>query len=676
MKPRYSVIMPTHNEQARIEATLHEYAAAFEDSEIIVVLNGCTDATETCVQRVRLEHANIQYVEIEHPVGKGGAVRAGFLLARAEHIGFVDADGSTPAHEMRRLFERLQNWDAVVGSRWLPGSKVSPPQPLKRRIASRLFNGLVRLLFGLRLRDTQCGAKVFRAQCLQRVARNVETSNMAFDVDLLVALKRAGFRIHEEPTEWRERSGSGVRLFPTSVGMLCGIVRLRLQYSALRLIVPLFDRLLPTRVIRTHEVFSILIINWRDPKHPQAGGAETYLFEMARHWVAWGNHVEWLTAGFKGCAGSETLEGVKITRVGNAVTVYLRAPWLYLSRLRGRFDVIVDAENGIPFFSPLFSLKTKLCLIFHVHERVFLTQLAAPIAWLFVWLETRVMPYVYRNSRFVTISKTSHDEMMKKGFSNHPIEVVHSGVDKNCVPGTKSDVPLVCYVGRLKRYKRIDALVQAFAKVRASIPGAKLIIAGSGDQEAPLRGLVNGLGLTGAVEIAGHVSNQEKIEILQRSWLFVTPSSMEGWGIGVIEANACGTPALAYDVPGLREAVVNGLNGVLVPDGTDMVRPIERILSDRGVRTGLCEGALQRAAEFSWSATAERFLDVIMHNVAGDSFSLARVGDGWSVVPGIHVQTRPGAAERSPLSFRDQICSCRPLHALTSGRHRSGVDVE
>lgn len=652
MTPRYSLIIPAHNEEARISATLMRYAEIFQDSEIIVVLNGCTDGTEDCVRAVRALYPNVQYVEIAHAVGKGGAVRAGFLVARSSIIGFVDADGATPAAEMRRLFERLNGYDGVIGSRWMAGSKVTKAQPIKRRVASRVFNGLARLFFGLKYRDTQCGAKVFTADALQRVIRNVETSNMAFDVDLLFAMKSAGMRVLEEPTEWQDICGTSVRLAYASLRMFSALVRLRLRHSALRLFLPLFDRIFPTNPMRVHHGFSILVLNWRDPSHPQAGGAETYLFEMAKRWVLWGNRVEWLTAGYKGCAKEEEIAGVRIKRVGNAATVYAAVPWTYLRKYRDRFDVIVDAENGIPFFSPLFSMKAKLCLIFHVHKRVFEQQLPRWISWFFVWLETKAMPYIYRGSRFVTISNTSKNEMLELGFSKEPVEIVHSGVDEACVPGQKSAAPLVSYVGRLKRYKRIDVLLRAFAAVRAAIPDARLVVAGSGDQEVPLRLVTRELGLEGAVEILGHVDDAEKVRILQRSWLFVTPSSMEGWGIAAIEANACGTPALAYDVPGLREAIVSGLNGLVVPDGSDLVQPMLDILQDEQLRGTLEKGALTRAHQFSWTAAAEQFLDIIMRHVAGDSFSLVHTKDHWRVVAGAAVDSQLDFPAGVPLMLR------------------------
>jgi glycosyltransferase involved in cell wall biosynthesis len=258
------------------------------------------------------------------------------------------------------------------------------------------------------------------------------------------------------------------------------------------------------------------------------------------------------------------------------------------------------------------------------------------------------MPHLYRNSRFVTISNTTRDEMLENRFSKHPIEIVHSGVDRACVPGPKSAVPLISYVGRLKRYKRIDLLLRAFVRVREAYPSAKLVIAGSGDQEQTLRNLSAQLHLGDAVDIRGYVSDAEKVEILQRSWVFVTPSSMEGWGIAAIEANACGTPAITYDVPGLREAVVDGVNGLVVADETDLSAPILRVLSDSQLRGELCRGAVMRAAQFSWHATAERFLDVIMRNVAGDSFSMVRTSDHWRVVAGASAGSR-SVPEHVPL---------------------------
>lgn len=248
----FSIIIPACNEAKRIERTLRDYAAAFADGELIVVLNDCTDGSAEAVARVAAP--NVRVVEIKEPIGKGGAVRAGFLVAGAPLIGFADADGATPGAEMRRLFGSLDGVDAAIGSRWTRGARLDPPQTLTRRLASRAFNLLARMLTGLPFSDTQCGAKAFRADMLRDVMAHVETANFAFDVDLLSALLRRGARVIEVPIEWHDRSTSKIRLAHASVCMAAALVRLVLKRSILSFAVPLLDRLVPTQPLTMREL--------------------------------------------------------------------------------------------------------------------------------------------------------------------------------------------------------------------------------------------------------------------------------------------------------------------------------------------------------------------------------------------------------------------------------------
>ena len=176
--PRYTIVIPAYNEESRITQPLIRYAEEFTDSEILVVLNGCTDRTAEKVRNVAERYAHVVPLDIAEPLGKGGAIRVGFHLARANAIGFVDADGSTPPEELRRLFEHLHAADAVIGSRWHPDSIVDIAQPIMRRVASRCFNLIVRILLGLSYSDTQCGAKVFRKDALKQVLSNRPLKNL------------------------------------------------------------------------------------------------------------------------------------------------------------------------------------------------------------------------------------------------------------------------------------------------------------------------------------------------------------------------------------------------------------------------------------------------------------------------------------------------------------------
>ncbi len=629
-RPRFSIIVPAHNERDRIGKTLHEYLDAFADSEIIVVLNGCTDGTKDVVEALRDAYPDLVSIEIPDAVGKGGAVRAGFLVARADVVGYVDADGSTPAVEMRRLCEAIGDDDGVIGSRWLSGSRLAIVQPLRRRIASRTFNLIVRAFFGLKYSDTQCGAKVFRRSALERVMRDVETSNLAFDVDLLFAMKRLRMRILEEPTCWVDMHGSRIRLVSASLQTLAAIVRLRLHHSFLALVLPIYDRLFPTNPVRQHDRLRILIINWRDPKHPQAGGAETYLFEQARRWVRWGYEVEWLSGGFAGGSRHDRIEGIKVRRVGNFMTVYASVPFVYLREFRDRFDVIVDSSNGIPFFSPLFSMKPKICVVYHVHRELFKNHLPGWLAAALVWCEETFVPILYRKVHFVTISEDTRNEMRRVGIGQPNAGLVRCGVDESLVPGPKDPIPTVLYFGRLKAYKRVDRLIEAFAGVRAKMPSALLRIAGTGDALPTLQELVRRRNLEGAVVFEGFVDDDRKRELLQRAWVTASLSEIEGWGISVIEGNACGTPAIVYDVPGLREAIVHQESGLVLPEGADVGAAILSILQDDVLRARLERGARDRAAQFSWDAAAREMLFELMRAIAGLEFRAVDLDRRWT----------------------------------------------
>jgi O-antigen/teichoic acid export membrane protein len=244
-----SIVIPAHNEEARIGRMLDAYLPFFtlhygDGVEFIVVVNGSTDGTAGVVGRYGERYPRLRCIVEPQAIGKGGALVLGFREARGELVGFVDADGSTPPAAFQQLVDRIGDADVAVASRWCRGATVSPPQPLTRRIASRVFNVLTRLLFGLRLTDTQCGAKVMRRVGLDAVLGTLGITRWAFDVDLLFQMQRAGRQIVEIPTEWHDVAGSKVDIVPASAEMAVALVRLRLLYSPLRWIVGLFDRLI------------------------------------------------------------------------------------------------------------------------------------------------------------------------------------------------------------------------------------------------------------------------------------------------------------------------------------------------------------------------------------------------------------------------------------------------
>jgi glycosyltransferase involved in cell wall biosynthesis len=281
--------------------------------------------------------------------------------------------------------------------------------------------------------------------------------------------------------------------------------------------------------------------------------------------------------------------------------------------------------------------------VYHVHRDVFKKYLPKWMAAFFAWSESRLVPLVYRGVHFVTISDDTLREMRRSGVDTRTTGLVRCGVDKALIPGQKAATPTVLYLGRLKAYKRVDKLIETFASVRERVPNAVLEIAGTGDALPSLEALVKRLNLNGSVRFQGFVDDDRKRELLQRAWVTVTLSEIEGWGITAIEGNACGTPAIAHDVSGLREAIVDGESGLIVPEGGDVGSAIVMVLQDDILRARLERGALRRAELFSWDKTARDMFLEIMRAIVGIDFRSVDLDGSWTYF------SSPAAAETSSL---------------------------
>lgn len=224
---RYSLVIPAYNEESRITPLL-ESIREF-DGELIVVCDG-TDRTAEIVRELAARRTDlaIRCLEFDHRLGKGGGVRAGLSAARAPLVGYFDADGSTGIGEMIRLFSSLDSADGAIGSRWVPGSNLTIRQGWMRRVESRGFNLIMKVLYGLPYHDTQCGAKVFRKAALDAVLPSLVSDGFEFDVELLWRLRSAGYTVVEIPIEWQNKGDSRVKK-RDMIGMLSGLIRIRLH---------------------------------------------------------------------------------------------------------------------------------------------------------------------------------------------------------------------------------------------------------------------------------------------------------------------------------------------------------------------------------------------------------------------------------------------------------------
>lgn len=360
----------------------------------------------------------------------------------------------------------------------------------------------------------------------------------------------------------------------------------------------------------------ILILNWRDKKHSWAGGSEIYVHELAKRWVRLGNQVT-LFCGqdiLTKLPEQETIDGIKIVRKGGMFSVYFWAFIYYFRYFRKQTDIIVDIENGVPFFTPFYSLKKKVCLVYHVHDRQFFYELPFPVSLIGFLLERYVFPIVYQAIQIMAISKSTKRELEKIGFNPKKISIVEPGVEINGMRRSQSKKytkPTIVYLGRIKRYKRIEILVNMMPQILKEVPGARLLIAGWGSEALYIIDLAMKSKVRKRIELIGPVSEYEKKVLLSKSWVFVNPSLHEGWGISVIETNLLGTPAVSFNVPGLSDSIKNGYNGYLCQDQNDMTKTIVKILKEKGLRHNLSVNSQKWAEKFNWDSAAKKSFNLL-----------------------------------------------------------------
>jgi len=360
---------------------------------------------------------------------------------------------------------------------------------------------------------------------------------------------------------------------------------------------------------------NILALNWRCTRHPQAGGAEVNLFEQAKRWVEDGHEVTVFCSDpgrEHAPERDEIIDGIKVMRRGGRFTVYPHAAVFMLLNSR-RFDRVLDIANGIPFFAPLFSTRPAVLLIHHVHDRQWFAEFTLPLATVGWFLERRVVPILYGRRPVIAVSPTTRDALIKTGVRGSRIRIVYNGVElperssKRAYSGERR----IAYVGRIKRYKRLDRLVRMMPALSEEFPDVHLDIAGSGDDRPRIEALIEELGMGARITVHGFVDDEKKAEILGRAAVFATPSMHEGWGLSVIEANAHGCPAVAFDVPGLRAAIRPGETGRIAEDDSSFLKALAFFLRDAVARRRYSEAAERWAGRFTWEASARETLEIL-----------------------------------------------------------------
>lgn len=371
---------------------------------------------------------------------------------------------------------------------------------------------------------------------------------------------------------------------------------------------PINDKVVP-------EKLNILIFNWRDTKHKWAGGAEVYLQELASRWVRDGHNVTIFCGNDGHSKMNENMDGVNVFRHGGFYTVYIWAFLYYIFKFKGKYDLVIDSENGIPFFTPFYVREPKFLLIYHVHQEMFRSKLYFPMDQIALFLETKAMPYAYKNQKIITISESSKEDILKLGLgSSENISIITPGIDiTKFAPSKKAVLPLFSYVGRIRPQKNVDIAIKAFAILLKKFSNSKLVIGGWGENLDELKTLVRDLKIEKSVEILGRITEEERKRVMSKSWAMLQPSSFEGWGITVIEANASGTPVIGSNVTGLRDSIVHGETGILVPvrDENSLARAMEEIIKKPSMLNKMEKNAYSWSNNFSWDASSGKFAGVL-----------------------------------------------------------------
>lgn len=359
----------------------------------------------------------------------------------------------------------------------------------------------------------------------------------------------------------------------------------------------------------------ILVLNWRDIKHPLAGGAEISTHEHAKRWVKEGHKVTQFSSSFKGSKKSEIIDGVWIIRRGNHYTVHFFAFIYYMQNLRNKIDLIIDEFHFIPFFTPLYARTKILAFIHEIAGEIWFKNVSFPINLIGYLLEPLFF-ILYKNVSFITASESTKKDLSNLGIKDQNIHLIHNGV--NLLPSvSKKEIdPTLIYLGKLAKDKGIEDAIHAFYKIQRNFDNITLWIVGKEEKEGYknyLKNILKKLYIDKRVKLWGHVSDKKKFDLLKRAWILVHPSIKEGWGLNVIEAASCGTPAVAYNVSGLRDSIINGKTGILVDDKTpeELADKTISLLNNLSQYNILSKFALKWSKNFSWEKSSNQSLNLI-----------------------------------------------------------------
>ena len=353
----------------------------------------------------------------------------------------------------------------------------------------------------------------------------------------------------------------------------------------------------------------ILLLTWKDKKNPQAGGAEIVNEELAKRLVQDGHQVKLIVGGYTGAEAREVIDGYEVIRVGGRWTVYWQAYQYYKNNLKGWADLVIDEINTVPFFAKFYVKEKNILFIHQLCREIWFYQMVFPLS-LIGYLIEPIYLWLLRNNRVITISNSTKSDLLKYGFKKDNIHIISEGIEIDPVDNldtiTKYTNPTILSLGSIRAMKRTKDILQAYNLAKQSIPNLELVIAGDSNDPYGQEFLqeIQKSEYKKDIQYLGKVSKQKKIELMQQSHIILVTSVKEGWGLIVTEANSQGTPAIVYDVDGLRDSVIHNQTGIVCTTNTpnNLAQNIAKLFSDKALYAKL----RQEGHKFSQTITFEQ----------------------------------------------------------------------
>lgn len=362
---------------------------------------------------------------------------------------------------------------------------------------------------------------------------------------------------------------------------------------------------------------NILILNWRDSKHPLAGGAEVSLFEHAKYWVNKGATVTWFCSSFKAAAPYEIINGITIIRKGSHFTVHIHAFLYAIFGLSKKPDIIIDSFHFIPFFSPFYISKKKIiALINEPAKNAWFKNIVFPLS-LIGYLSESCFFSFYKHIPFITSALSIVAELQLYGIQQKNIHLISHGIQmRKLVKRFTKQKNVVVYLAQITEDKGIKDAVLAFALIKKEKKDVVFWVIGKAPDkkyEEEVKILIASLGIQKDVSFLGYVSENTKMALLEKATVLIHPSIREGWGLNIIEANTVGTPAVGYNVTGLRDSIVHNHTGLLTEKNTphELAASILMLLSDTILYKKLSVHAVTWSKTFNWEKAGEKSWELL-----------------------------------------------------------------